>query len=227
MLGNGVKRALILTLGLMAPCADAGDDWELISEKDGFKVYRLEASGSGLVAFKGVKVMPAPVTKVAQVILDDDVEKKKEWIDMIKDFQVIERGTLEAVTYSAYDLPWPLANRDYVIQSSIHIDNEAKQVTIALKSVEHAAAPQTIGVRADLTRSRFKLVPLSAVSTEVTAEIQTDPKGNLPKWLINLIQRRWPVNTLRKMEAQALRPETPENTLIKTRFTAAHELAKH
>ncbi len=221
-----LKAGLVLTLGLMSQYAFAGSKWEMISEKDGIKVYRMEIPGSPLVAFKGVKVMPVPITKVAQVILDEDTEKKKEWIDMIKDFKVIERGTYESVTYSAYDLPWPLTDRDYVIHSHLKIDNEGNQIVIDLKSVGHPKAPETIGVRAELTRSMYKLVPRPGRTTEVTVEIQTDPKGDLPKWLVNVIQKGWPANTLKKMEVQALRPDTKENELIKAKFKGANELAR-
>ncbi len=221
-----LKAGLVLTLGLMSQYAFAGSKWEMISEKDGIKVYRMEVPGSPLVAFKGVKVMPVPITKVAQVILDEDTEKKKEWIDMIKDFKVIERGTYESVTYSAYDLPWPLTDRDYVIHSHLKIDNEGNQIVIDLKSAGHPKAPETIGVRAELTRSMYKLVPRPGRSTEVTVEIQTDPKGDLPKWLVNVIQKGWPANTLKKMEVQAMRPDTKENELIKAKFKGANELAR-
>ncbi|WP_176736943.1 START domain-containing protein [Oligoflexus tunisiensis] len=221
-----LKAGLILGLSFISHFAFAAPAWELVGEKDGIKVYRKEVPGSPLVAFKGVKVMPVPITKVAQVILDEDTEKKKQWIDMIKDFQIIEKGTYESITYSAYDLPWPLTDRDYVVHSHLKIDNEANQILIDLKSVEHPKAPKTIGVRAELVRSLYKLVPRPDGSTEVTVEIQTDPKGALPKWLVNLVQKGWPANTLRNMEVQALRPDTKEHAIIKAKFKGAHELAQ-
>ncbi|MDQ3232775.1 MAG: START domain-containing protein [Pseudobdellovibrionaceae bacterium] len=226
MQGTIIKASIILALGVMSHFAFAGSKWELVSEKDGIKVYRMEVPGSPLVAFKGVKLMPVSITKVAQVILDEDTEKKKEWIDMIKDFKIIEKGSTESVTYSAYDLPWPLEDRDYIVHSQLKIDNEANQIVIELKSTEHPKSPQTIGVRAQLTRSMYKLVPKPGRTTEVTVEIQTDPKGDLPKWLVNVIQKGWPSNTLKKMEAQAMRPDTKDNEFIKARFKAANELAK-
>jgi hypothetical protein len=219
------KAGLALALGLVSQIASAGQSWELVSEKDGIKVYSMEIPGSDLIAFKGVKLMQLPITKVAQVILEENVERKKEWIDMIKDFRILERGSGQQTAYSAYDLPWPIEDRDYVIRSRLNIDNEANQIVLDLQSVEHPAAPQTLGVRAHLTHSSFKLVPKPGHATEVTVEIQTDPKGSLPKWLVNLIQKGWPSNTLKKLEKQAARPDTMENVLIKTQFKAANELA--
>ncbi len=225
MRGLLIKAGLSISLGILSHNAFAGSKWELVSEKDGIKVYSKEVPGTDLIAFKGVKLMPVPIAKVADVLLDDNAEKKKQWIDMIKDFKVLQAGKDQTVVYSAYDLPWPLSDRDYVIQSNLRIDNEANQVVIDLKSVEHPKSPNTIGVRAELVRSLYKLVPKPGRMTEVTVEIQTDPKGELPKWLVNVIQKGWPANTLRKMELQALQPTTKENLRIKTEFKGANELA--
>ena len=35
-------------------------------------------------------------------------------------------------------------------------------------------------------------MPPPASTTHVTVEIRADPKGNVPKWLVNLFQRDWP-----------------------------------
>lgn len=226
MRSSFIKYGLLLGLSLLSQYALAGQGWEMVSDKDGIKVYRKEIPGSDLIAFKGVKLMPAPIAKVAQVLLDPDEGKKKQWVDMIKEFKVLEAGEMENVCYSSYDLPWPLADRDYVIKSKMTIDNEGNQILIDLRSTEHPDAPKTIGVRALLAKSLYRLVPKPGRTTEVTVEIQTDPKGELPKWLVNIIQRGWPAKTLSKMEIQALSPDTKESELIKAQFKGAQEFAK-
>ncbi len=217
---------LAAVLGFSTNPAFAEGKWVLVEEKDGIKVYSKEVPGSDLVAFKGVKLMSVPVAKVAQVIMEDSVETKKKWVDMIMDFKVISKTQSESVAYSAYNLPWPVDDRDYIIHSKLVIDNEANQVTVAMRSTTSDKAPPTIGVRAELTHSSFTLVPKPGRKTEVTVEIQTDPKGSLPKWVVNLIQRGWPSNTLKRLEIQAQKPETIENPYIKAQFKGANELAQ-
>ena len=41
--------------------------------------------------------------------------------------------------------------------------------------------------------------------TKVAVEVQTDPKGALPSWLINMIQKDWPYNSITSLTKQAQR----------------------
>ena len=223
---NSIKQAgLALILSITSQQALADEPWELIGTKNGTKVYSKEVKGTDLIAFKGVKIMSASIAKVAQVLLDEDATRKKGWIDMIQEFKILDKNANETISYSSYKLPWPLASRDYVISSKMVIDNEKNQIVLNLKSTEFAKAPETVGVRAELSRSLYLLVPKADGKTEVTVEILTDPKGSLPKWLVNIIQKGWPSNTLGKMEVEAMRPETIENPMVKAQFKGSREFA--
>jgi hypothetical protein len=43
--------------------------------------------------------------------------------------------------------------------------------------------------------------------TELTAELQCDPKGAIPAWLANLFQKNWPQNTFQALRKQAGKPD--------------------
>ena len=46
--------------------------------------------------------------------------------------------------------------------------------------------------------SVYKLTPVDdGKRCRVEVEIHTDPRGWLPSWLVNLIQKSWPLKTLR------------------------------
>ncbi|MFW7380834.1 MAG: START domain-containing protein [Oligoflexus sp.] len=213
-LGRSFIVLALSSLPFLSTSSFAEPQWEKIGIDNGVEVFRKQIPGSPLVGFKGVKVMNLPITKVSQVILDRNPELQKKWIDRIQDFQIIEQTPYSAIFYSSYGLPWPIANRDYVIRSELKIDNELNRLFISLQSIEHPKAPKTIGVRAELVNSRYEIIPLPNNQTQVTVEILTDPKGSLPSWLVNLIQRGWPAATLNNMERQAALPETPHNKLI-------------
>ena len=69
-------------------------------------------------------------------------------------------------------------------------------VELVMTSCEHPKAPPTVGVRADLMRSAYRLEPLGAGKTRFSVEIHTDPKGSIPTWLVNMLQKSWPLETL-------------------------------
>ena len=93
-----------------------------------------------------------------------------------------------------------LNNRDYVYH--VKASKKGENVYIAIKSTTHSDAPSTVGVRAHLNNSNYVLEPLGENKTKVTVEIHTDPKGLLPSWLVNLIQKNWPVKTLNGIRKQ-------------------------
>ena len=51
-------------------------------------------------------------------------------------------------------------------------------------------------VRAEVKGTYYNFTALSAKRTKLEVEVHTDPKGLLPNWLVNLIQKKWPSKTL-------------------------------
>lgn len=187
----------------------AGAGWVEISNEDGVQVFSKELESSDLVAFRGIKTFDAPIDRVAFVLLDPRTERKKEWIDMITDFRVLEQRPGYGVSYSSYDLPFPLSDRDFVVESRSRIDHSRRQFSLTLKSRQHPAAPPTIGVRGMVYSGLYRLTAVDGGRrTLVEVEVHSDPRGTLPRWLINMVQRSWPRNTLLAMEDEVSQPGT-------------------
>ena len=51
--------------------------------------------------------------------------------------------------------------------------------------------------------------PLSKETTKVEVVIHVDPRGAIPKWLVNFIQKNWPYKFLKRIENRslAIKPE--------------------
>jgi hypothetical protein len=63
-------------------------------------------------------------------------------------------------------------------------------------------------VRGEILAGRFLAVSREAGRrTDLTAELQVDPKGLLPTWLVNVFQRNWPLTTFQKIRTQAGKPD--------------------
>lgn len=199
------RRSLFGVLALLfvsSPAAAAG--WEKIDEEDGIKVFRKEVPGSPLVAFRGEGMISAPLEKLLWVLADN--AHRTEWVDRLKKSVVLQtNGTYEYIVYQHFGLPFPISDRDYVYRGKATRD-ENGVVTLDLSSVTHPKAPATVGVRANLIGSRYVLTPKGPDKTYVVVEIHTDPKGAIPTWLVNLIQKSWPMKTLKGLRAQVQKP---------------------
>jgi hypothetical protein len=200
------RRTLFAGLALLfvsAPASAAGV-WEKIDEADGIKVFRKEVPGSPLVAFRGEGMISAPLEKLLWVLADN--AHRTEWVDRLKKSVVLQtNGSYEYIVYQHFGLPFPISDRDYVYRGKATRDKNGV-VTLDISSVTHPKAPATVGVRANVIGSRYVLTPKGPDKTYVVVEIHTDPKGAIPTWLVNLIQKSWPMKTLQNMRTQVAKP---------------------
>lgn len=172
----------------------ASPEWEEIYTSKNVIVSKAEVEGSKLVAFKGETIYDAPIGDVLRVILDN--EHRLDWVGRLRKSTVLERTTsFDYVVYQHFGLPIPFSDRDYVYRGVATQDAQGI-IELSLQSVEHPDSPETVGVRAHLVDSRYELEALDGDRTRCAVEIITDPKGSMPVWLVNLIQRSWPRDTL-------------------------------
>jgi hypothetical protein len=209
---------MVVLLSLVANAFALDKSWEQIDDSDGIKVWRKDIEGSPVKAFRGEITLDASVSKISWVLADN--KHRKDWVDRLETVVGLEKKSADkAVVYQSFDLPFPISDRDMVIQGSFVIDNKAQKVYLNLKSVEHPKAPETVGVRAQLHHSKYVLTPVNGgKQTKVEVEILTDPKGLLPKWLVNIIQKKWPYKTLMGLKNQVNKPFVKDYKYVSKRF---------
>ena len=174
--------------------------WVLTKEEDGIKVYtRLLNTGK----FKEVKVdFELDATESQLVGVLQDITHHKDWSYGTKRTYLInKKGKDTTIYYSEVSLPWPLSNRDLVIELSFKKDTVNNVLHIRAKSI-----PGIVPVKSGLVR-----VPSSLASWDVTEMphhllkieyiLSADPGGALPAWLVNLGASVGPYNSFTKLKA--------------------------
>jgi hypothetical protein len=195
---------LLLLLSLISPSHALDVEWELMYDTEGVKGSRGAVEDSKFYAFRGETTYDAEMERVLDVLMDND--RRTEWMMRLEKCEVLEQPSpYEYVLYLHFNLPMPLSDRDYVYRG-IMKSLPTGQVELSLVSEEHPKSPETVGVRANLIDSRYLLTPQPDGTTHVAVEIMTDPRGSIPAWLVNLIQRSWPVETLNGIRAQLDKP---------------------
>ena len=158
--------------------------------------------------YRGTTTMPMSIERIAYVL--DDTESKTEWVSRLKQENRLEGNpfSYRSIAYQHYNLSWPVSDRDYVIESKWTVMKDMKLPTaiLSIKSIIRDDVPEIEGrVRGQLDNLVYKLEKLKSNQTRVTVEIMVNPKGLLPNFMINLIQKEWPITTLRQLNAQALK----------------------
>ena len=180
-----------------------GAQWEVITEEDGIKVMMKEVKGRSLPVFKGEGNVNENLYEILGVLRD--INKGKEWMHSCKDSRLIEAiGDRKFIVYNVTNAPWPVSDRDVVVESDASFDKATKTVTIDMKSIEHPDMPKVSGlVRMPRLIGKFTLQAVSEKVTFVTYEIDADPGGMLPHWIVRMASRDIPYITLTNLRDRA------------------------
>lgn len=192
-----IKTFLLLLFILSGFDASAYQiDWKEIDVDPNVKVYAGSVKGIDLVAFKGVDVLNHSMADIIEVL--SDIEKAELWINGMVEADTVEvLGPTSRIDYNRQHLPWPLNDRDFVFQITTRISADLRQIVFDLQSVEHGNKPVRPDiVRASLLQSYLKLKALPENKTMLEIMMLADPKGMLPVWLVNLVNRQWAPNTI-------------------------------
>jgi hypothetical protein len=211
-------RSLMLAavLVLAAPRDAAADtQWEKIDDTDGITVYRRDVPGSDVIAVKGEGLINAPLVRVASVAFD--TSRATEWIDSLSQAWVLRRiSDFEYVEYDHFSTPFVMKDRDFVTSNRLEYDASKKTITIRMRSVTDSNAPQTSYVRGELVSSTFVFTPTAdGKATRVVGDVHCDPRGSVPKWIVNYFQKDWPKTTFKKLRVQVAKANIVENPAIK------------
>jgi|HubBroStandDraft_6_1064221.scaffolds.fasta_scaffold609748_2 hypothetical protein len=187
--------AALLAVSLPARVAGA-DDWVQDADEKGVVVTTRTEPGRSLPIFRGVGMVEAGVFEILAVL--DDITRFTEWMADCKGAYIVKQiNELERVEYNRIGAPWPVWDRDTTIRSWIEADASKGDVWARFQSMSIAAAPPVSGVvRMPRLAGFYHLEVVDAAHTKVTYQVDADPGGLLPDWLVKLTSRKLPIETL-------------------------------
>jgi hypothetical protein len=203
------RPLLALVAGLvLLPIALAQDGgWKRYEERDGVASYSRAMADSKLLATRGVATVDVDFGRLLGVYLD--AKRAPSWVNLM--VQLDEKpipGTDDAIERQIYDMPWPVADREFVFRRTVRWEPDQHAVTVTYNSVDDPTFP--VGdtyVRAIDHGSYFRFVAKAAGKTQVEAVAMIDPMGSLPAWLFNSVQRSWPRESILALVREASKPD--------------------
>jgi hypothetical protein len=203
-----------LCIALLPQLSHASEWYPVDNTSDGIQVFRKEVGDSGLVAFRGIGVVEAPLPLVATVIFNTD--RRREWIDGLVDSRILRwRDEDDFVEYDHIGLPFFIKDRDFMSKVKMSFNLSKKEIVFHYQPSNEPSAPPTNYIRGELIHATFILSSIDDdKKTRVDAEFLCDPKGWIPKWLVNFFLNDWPTTTFRN-----LRKEVLKDLAVDTRFS--------
>ena len=172
-------------------------EWKKFDVVDNVTLFRAEVPGKDVVAFRGETTINAPLERLISAF--GDQKRKPEWMhDLIKVVTVQKFSKTKQIEYYHSAAPWPLDERDFLYMAEFDYFAKEKTFVLNLQNATHKDYPKKKGiVRAMLHESNYFISKTEDPNkTKIAAEILFDPMGAVPKWVVNFVQKAWPVNTL-------------------------------
>src|SRR5690554_6626621 len=197
--------SLLLSAPLVAepgplPAIDA-EHWALQKEVDSIRIYTMAQPGSGFQAFKAVAELNSPIENLMAVMIDP--ESCKEWVFNCSESYAFGSGNFyDRYAYSVNDMPWPVADRDYVLRIRTHGNASTGEVIMDLNATPGMRAESSSRVRVDRSDTLYHFTPDGDRTLMVWVQ-HTEPNGALPGWLVNNLVVDIPVKSMQALEAVA------------------------
>lgn len=197
---------LWLWLGLTLSGQACGTDGlEQVIDKHQVKVWTCHIPNQPLRGFKAVTTVRSSLAGLVGLLMDNGIAS--QWIYRTERIELLRRDDkAQTFTVRAEIDFLPLKDRDVVIDGSIMQDPKTLTVFIDSRSTPAGQYPESDGfVRMPGMRGRWEFRPLGDGKVEVTMSGHADPGGYLPDFLVNLVVKETPYQTLlglRRMIAQ-------------------------
>ena len=143
--------------------------------------------------------------------------------DHVREFVIKQITSMERIEYNHTGTPFIIRDRDFLFHAKAELRKDIKKMYFWLNSVNDPAMPESdCCVRGELKRGVYVLTALDGgKKTNIIVEIHADPKGSVPKWIVNLFQKKWPRKTLNGIRAQCAKPDVTTHVEIQKFFTEA------
>ncbi|MCW8853861.1 MAG: START domain-containing protein, partial [Gammaproteobacteria bacterium] len=178
-------------------------DWQLVKNKQGITVYTKAVAGSDILKVKTQIIINTEINQIRDIL--DDAPHRENWIPYLKSSSIVySYSNTEKLEYSHFSAPWPASDRDFVYRIHL-IHHDDNKLIYHMKSENSSLLPfHDDIIRAELIESIYTLTALNEQQTQVELIFHADPKGWLPAWIINIIQKTLPYLILRNLREQAL-----------------------
>lgn len=172
-------------------------EWELKKNEDGIAVYSRQLATGQLKEIRVVCELDATLAQLTSVL--QDVNNHKNWVYSTRKSNLVKKiNDHTLVYYSESDMPWPVNDRDLVVELTINPQPVNQQYIIQAKSVPDYLPRRANLVRVPYSLALWKITPV-ADKLKIDYTFSVDPGGSIPAWLVNTTAAIGPYNSFIKL----------------------------
>mgnify|MGYP003602293092 CR=1 FL=1 len=177
------------------------DNAKLSMNKNNIKVWTFQNSQNPVFIYQAETTYDSPLEKAVNLILD--IDHAVQWVPYMGSIKVLSRDDKkgEFLLYMVLDFPFPLKNRDLVVQGKIMKDAQGI-ITIKNKAVDKGYAKNPDYVRLTHYEGDWTFQKLANNKTKVSTYGYANPEGAIPLSFVNMFVQQQPYQMLQKMKLE-------------------------
>ncbi|MEQ9545968.1 MAG: START domain-containing protein [Marinobacter sp.] len=192
--------------------AENADGWTLRKETDNIKVYTIDQDDSSFQAFKAEALMDTSMENLMAVMVNPN--SCVEWVHNCTQSHAFGDGHFhDRYAYSVNNMPWPVADRDYVLRIRTHGEQTTGEVVMELNAVPDRREEVDGLVRVERSDTLYRFIPEGDRTRMVWIQ-HTEPNGAIPGWLVNTLLVDIPVKSMEQLERVTRKERYQDHTLV-------------
>ncbi|WP_439182232.1 START domain-containing protein [Carboxylicivirga taeanensis] len=187
---TGIVFAGFTFLLLLAADGTGDKGWQLKKDKLGIQVFTKQKADSRIYMYKVVADMPVVPQRVYQQVVDFAANlKHMTLVDSLR-FLQHRKDTLYR-NYMHFNMPWPVKNRDMVVEMVVSKDPEG--IYLESTNLPDYLPPRPGVIRIEEFYEKWTIRKGAAPNqSRVTVTGWVDPGGAIPAWVVNLSSVKTP-----------------------------------
>jgi hypothetical protein len=178
------------------------DNWKFFKESNDISVYFRTHEKSTVKELKLTTKINATVQSVESIITNVDI--LKTWGYACLESKLLKRkGMGELYYYYAVDVPWPLSDRDVVINMKIRQDSLSGITDINSMNFNGLIPEKEDRTRLKYVKAHWQLIPINKNSMQLDFTIATELGSDFPDWLVNYAMSYSPIKSITALRNMA------------------------
>lgn len=194
-----------MLLSLLITQFTSAEQARLKINKQNIKVWTYQMSRNPAASYKAETVFNVPLERAVALIMD--VERAQQWVPYMGKISILNRDDQagEFLLHVVMDLPFPLKDRDLIIQSKITKERNGT-VNIRNRGMADSRFSQPDYIRLQDYQGDWTFQRLGANKVKVTTMGYVNPEGSLPISFMNMFVEQQPYQMLKIMRSELERP---------------------
>ncbi|OYU55448.1 MAG: lipid-binding protein [Chitinophagaceae bacterium BSSC1] len=177
---------------------EAQTEWNLKKDKEGIAVYTAKLEDSKFKSIRVVCEFHASLSQLVAVLMQPSLQP--EWVLATKEANLVKQISSARIYYYAEAaLPWPMNNRDMVIDLSMSQHPITKLLTIRANTIDNILPIKEGKQRVPLSQAIWLVQPLPDNKISIDYQIKIDPGGGIPPWMVNLFIGKAPFESFKNL----------------------------